>query len=46
VPAKRVPFFKPSKELRDSVNPGGAKSPLIAKAVGTDPVDPHHPPAM
>jgi integration host factor subunit beta len=21
VPAKRVPFFKPSKELRDSVNP-------------------------
>ena len=26
VPAKRVPFFKPSKELRDSVNPGGVKS--------------------
>ncbi len=26
VPAKRVPFFKPSKELRDIVNPGGAKS--------------------
>ena len=24
VPAKRVPFFKPSKELRDSVNPNGA----------------------
>src|SRR5713226_10263682 len=23
VPAKRVPFFKPSKELRDSVNPNG-----------------------
>jgi integration host factor subunit beta len=23
VPAKRVPFFKPSKELRDLVNPGG-----------------------
>lgn len=34
VPAKRVPFFKPSKELRDMVNTGG----------GT--VDPHHPPAM
>jgi integration host factor subunit beta len=46
VPAKRVPFFKPSKELRDSVNPNGAKSPAIAKAVSTDPVDPHHPPAM
>jgi integration host factor subunit beta len=24
VPAKRVPFFKPSKELRDLVNPSGA----------------------
>jgi integration host factor subunit beta len=23
VPAKRVPYFKPSKELRDLVNPGG-----------------------
>lgn len=23
VPAKRVPFFKPSKELRDMVNTGG-----------------------
>ena len=45
VPAKRVPFFKPSKELRDSVNPGGVKS--IAKASSTtDNVDPHHPPAM
>jgi integration host factor subunit beta len=36
VPAKRVPFFKPSKELRDSVNPTGNH-----KAVGL-----HHPPAM
>jgi integration host factor subunit beta len=26
VPAKKVPYFKPSKELRDLVNPG-AKSP-------------------
>src|SRR2546430_1092191 len=25
-PAKRVPFFKPSKELRDLVNPNGAKT--------------------
>jgi integration host factor subunit beta len=24
VPAKRVPYFKPSKELRDLVNPQGA----------------------
>jgi integration host factor subunit beta len=40
VPAKRVPFFKPSKELRDSVNPNGA-----VKAKKAD-VDPHHPPAM
>jgi integration host factor subunit beta len=35
VPAKRVPFFKPSKELRDLVNPNGEA-----------PVDVHHPPAM
>jgi len=27
VPAKRVPYFKPSKELRDLVNPGGAAEP-------------------
>jgi len=38
VPAKRVPFFKPSKELRDLVNPGETKS--------VTPIDPHHPPAM
>ena len=41
VPAKRVPFFKPSKELRDSVNPNGAvKSKPIAKK-GEHDVDPH-----
>jgi len=41
VPAKRVPYFKPSKELRDLVNPGESAqtSPHI-------PIDPHHPPAM
>ena len=39
VPAKRVPFFKPSKELRDLVNPGETKSVTL-------PIDPHHPPAM
>jgi len=27
VPAKRVPYFKPSKELRDLVNPSGAPKP-------------------
>jgi integration host factor subunit beta len=47
VPAKRVPFFKPSKELRDSVNPdGAAKAKSAAKKAHTDSVDPHHPPAM
>jgi integration host factor subunit beta len=40
VPAKRVPFFKPSKELRDSVNKPSAVS------TSTGAVDPHHPPAM
>ena len=25
VPAKRVPYFKPSKELRDLVNPKGSE---------------------
>jgi integration host factor subunit beta len=46
VPAKRVPFFKPSKELRDSVNPNGAvKSKAVAKKSDSQ-VDPHHPPAM
>jgi integration host factor subunit beta len=43
VPAKRVPFFKPSKELRDSVNP---KADGAHKAVDPDVIDPHHPPAM
>ena len=43
VPPKRVPFFKPSKELRDAVNPSGAKAKL--KEV-TLPIDPRHPPAM
>jgi integration host factor subunit beta len=30
VPAKRVPYFKPSKELRDMVNPAGAKTEKAA----------------
>ena len=47
VPAKRVPFFKPSKELRDSVNPNGAgKTKSAAKKDDGDQIDTHHPPAM
>jgi len=30
VPAKRVPFFKPAKELRDSINPKTAPVPPTA----------------
>ncbi len=41
VPAKKVPFFKPSKELRDLINPDGKVSGKTAKEI-----DPHHPPAM
>lgn len=26
VPAKRIPYFKPSKDMRDQVNPGGQRS--------------------
>ena len=53
VPAKRVPFFKPSKELRDQVNPReataskprGSKKAVPGKP-DPDAIDPHHPPAM
>src|SRR5487761_2266848 len=42
VPAKKVPFFKPSKELRDLVN---TKAGTHAEpAVAPDHTDPHHPP--
>jgi integration host factor subunit beta len=43
VPAKKVPFFKPSKELRDLINPGGKGAGAKSKV---DEIDPHHPPAM
>jgi integration host factor subunit beta len=43
VPAKRVPYFKPSKELRDMVNTGG---PAAKAEAAPEAVDPHHPPAM
>lgn len=49
VPAKRVPFFKPSKELRDSVNPAGAHKGHEAGQAhekSRETIDPHHPPAM
>ena len=46
VPAKRVPFFKPSKELRDTVNKqaAGEAHASAKKAIGV--IDPHHPPPM
>ena len=31
VPAKRIPYFKPSKELKDLVNGGGAAAPEAAQ---------------
>jgi integration host factor subunit beta len=46
VPAKRVPFFKPSKELRDSVNPSGVKAKAVEAKIDPQHIDPHHPPAM
>ena len=36
VPAKKVPYFKPSKELRDLVNPGAKTEPPTAPAATTD----------
>jgi integration host factor subunit beta len=39
VPAKKVPFFKPSKELRDLINPKSLTP-------STENIDPPHPPAM
>src|ERR1700684_3195287 len=37
VPPKRIPFFKPSKELKDHVNSG---APAAAPAPGTTPAVP------
>lgn len=45
VPAKRVPFFKPSKELRDLVNNSAGTAAAKTEEPVT-PIDPHHPPAM
>ena len=46
VPAKRVPYFKPSKELRDLVNPEESKGTGKKAKREAHTVDPHHPPAM
>ena len=51
-PRNEFPFFKPSKELRDQVNPKGQAAAghrgAKAKEAIHDPeaIDPHHPPAM
>ncbi len=52
VPAKRVPFFKPSKELRDTVNRkthGGEIEAHLTPKVEAEiakTIDKHHPPPM
>ena len=38
VPAKRIPFFKPSKELKDLVNGPGEAAALLARPPGEAPV--------
>jgi integration host factor subunit beta len=40
VPAKRVPYFKPSKELKDLINDGAAAAPTTPAA----PTSPSGPP--
>ena len=35
VPSKKIPFFKPSKELKDMVNREGEKPQAIAAEVGS-----------
>jgi integration host factor subunit beta len=37
VPPKRIPFFKPSKELKDHVNGGGAPASPVAGATPAAP---------
>ena len=46
VPAKKVPFFKPSKELRDLINPKAQSETDHGKQIDPHHIDPHHPPAM
>jgi integration host factor subunit beta len=35
VPAKKIPFFKPSKELKDLVNEGNGTAPVAAAPPAT-----------
>jgi integration host factor subunit beta len=37
VPAKKIPFFKPSKELKDLVNAGGGIEPSVAPPAAPPP---------
>ncbi len=43
VPAKRIPYFKPSKELKDLVNSGG-QAAAPAPGTGSSAVPPQPPP--
>jgi len=36
VPSKRIPYFKPSKELKDLVNTSGDGQPPAAPTAGGD----------
>jgi integration host factor subunit beta len=40
VPPKKIPFFKPSKELKDHVNAGAPAAPAAAPAPGSTPAVP------
>jgi integration host factor subunit beta len=37
VPAKKIPFFKPSKELKDLINNGGGATPSAPSTTPTAP---------
>ena len=37
VPAKKIPFFKPSKELKDLVNTGAAETGSVVPAIPASP---------
>src|SRR5450432_2101200 len=41
VPAKRIPYFKPSKELKDLVNPEEAAAEKSAPPAAPHPAPPH-----
>lgn len=41
VPAKRVPYFKPSKELKDLINDGSATSSAPSTPAGSPPSPPN-----